>query len=101
MPGMYFKNKVKIKVNGMKLVLEKLTWLPSFFEDEPHLLEEVLKKDITEVNEFGGEENLRKFHTKCNCKDGAFYWQEEKINNKDVEIFACETCKQWSMSVTY
>lgn len=89
----------------MKVDPNKLLWIPSLFKNQPELMETVLDLDITDTkpNYIQPEDIpiLRKLHTKCNCEGGHFYWQSEDIEGNDVEVFSCDCCGNWAMSVTY
>lgn len=84
----------------MKLELTNLLSVPALFEENPKLMSEVLNKEITKQVE-DPHPSLRNLYTKCNCKEGELYWQNENVGNHDVEVFLCGNCQNWSMSVTY
>lgn len=89
-----------------KLDIDRLIFIPSFFEDNPTLLKEVLEINPKEqkniCDDIGYNDNMRALYTKCNCKhDNDFYWFSKTVEGVEVEVFYCGKCQKWSMSVTY
>lgn len=86
-------------MNELELKKTKLVKLPSLFEENPNLLEKVLKVEM--IKRDGNiDPIMRQMYTKCDCS-GDFYWQNEKIEKYDIEILGCDTCENWTIQVTY
>jgi hypothetical protein len=85
----------------MILDITKLKFIPSYFEQHPLLLHEVIATEVKEECEGQVRENMQKLYVGCDCTDNKLYWESRYISETPVEIFACGKCGTWSMSVTY
>ena len=84
----------------MRLDITNLLFKPSFFQENPiRLLPFIMQEWSGQLRPLNKDAltRMRIIYTDCQCKSDNFIWQKTSVENQDVEIIACDECRNWSV----